>query len=154
MKLNEQDLEQLNNLIIAFFKKYETFPFVEDLLKEYAFLFPENISNQDKEQIENLINETIITTIQMKNTKGWNIMFDILQKNEQLRKDFRKLNSDLFFEDNNFQKLWKQIEMLMMNGEDKLTAKMLGAKTMWISKVSESRYDMVYAIFPARNKIK
>lgn len=152
--LKKEDLIQIESLIKSFFKSNWYFPFAEDLSKKYSLLFPEEISDSQKDQIDDLTNIIILTNIESKNTKWASIMLSILEKNEKLRKDFRKLNSIRFFEEDKFQDLWKQVEALMINGEDKLTAKMLGAKTMWISKVSESRYDMVYAIFPERNKIK
>lgn len=152
--LKEKDLQQIKQLIISYYEKKWYFPFFEDLFKQYGFLFPENIEDEIKDQIDMLTNDIILEKICSKKTKWWIIMSNILKHNDELWKSFRRLNSQRFFNEDKFQKYWKEIENLIQSGEDRLTEKLVWNKSMWISKASESWYDMVYAIFPFWNKIK
>jgi len=152
--LKEKDLEQIKNLIVSYYENKWYFSFFEDLLKEYGFLFPKDINEKTKNQIDKLTEDIILEKIKSKKTKWWLIMSNILKNNDELWKNFRKLNSSRFFNEVKFQDYWKKIEYLMQAGEDKLTEKLLWYKSIWISKASESWYNMVYAIFPLWNKIK
>lgn len=152
--LSKKDLEQLKNLIISYYENKWYFPFFEDLIKYYGFLFPEDIDKEIKDQIDELTVDIIFEKIQSKKTKWWFIMSNILKHNDELWKSFRRLNSQRFFNEDKFQHYWKKIENLIQSGEDKLTEKLVWNKSMWISKASESWYNMVYAIFPLWNKIK
>ena len=152
--LNENDLKQIKNLILSYYKEKKYFPFVEDLLKKYFIFFPENLDDEVKQQINNLVNKIILEQIEAKKTKGGQIMLRLLQNNEELWKEFRKLNSKEFFDEKKFQEVWKQIEKLVLEWEDRLTEKLVWSRSMWIQKASESWYDMVYAIFPEWNKLR
>ena len=152
--LNENDLKQIKNLILSYYKEKKYFPFVEDLLEKYKIFFPENLDNGVKQQINDLVNEVILEQIEAKKTKGGQIMLRLLQNNEKLWKEFRKLNSKEFFDEKKFQEVWKQIEKLVLEWEDRLTEKLVWSRSMWIQKASESWYDMVYAIFPEWNKLR
>ncbi len=152
--LNENDLKQIKNLILSYYKEKKYFPFVEDLLEKYKIFFPENLDDEVKQQINNLVNEIILEQIEAKKTKGGQIMLRLLQNNEKLWKEFRKLNSKEFFDEKKFQEVWKQIEKLVLEWEDRLTEKLVWSRSMWIQKASESWYDMVYAIFPEWNKLR
>ena len=81
-------------------------------------------------------------------------MSRILKNHEQKWKEFRKLNSDRFFKEERFQVLWKEMENILDQWESKLVEKLVWSRSMWISKASDAWYDMVYAIFPQRNKIR
>ncbi len=152
--LNENDLKQIKNLILSYYKEKKYFPFVEDLLEKYKMFFPENLDDEIKQQINNLVNEIILEQIEAKKTKGGQIMLRLLQNNEELWKEFRKLNSKEFFKEEKFQEIWVQIEKLILEWEDRLTEKLVWGRSMWIQKASEAWYDMVYAIFPEWNKLK
>ncbi len=152
--LNENDLKQIKNLILSYYKEKKYFPFVEDLLEKYKMFFPENLDDKVKKQINDLVNETILEQIEAKKTKGGQIMLRLLQNNDELWKEFRKLNSKKFFEEKKFQEIWKQIEKLVFEWEDRLTEKLVWGRSMWIQKASEAWYDMVYGIFPEWNKLK
>jgi len=152
--LNENDLKQIKNLILSYYKEKKYFPFVEDLLEKYKMFFPENLDNDVKQQINDLVDKIILEQIEAKKTKGGQIMLRLLQNNEKLWKEFRKLNSREFFEEKKFQEIWKKIEKLVLEWEDRLTEKLVWSRSMWIQKASEAWYDMVYAIFPEWNKLK
>ena len=152
--LNENDLKQIKNLILSYFQEKKYFPFVEDLLEKYKMFFPENLDDKVKNQINDLVNETILEYIEAKKTKGGQIMLRLLQNNEELWKDFRNLNSREFCGKKEFQEVWKKIEKLVFEWEDRLTEKLVWGRSMWIQKASEAWYDMVYAIFPEWNKLK
>ena len=152
--LNENDLKQIQNLILSYHKEKKYFPFVEDLLEKYKMFFPENLDDEVKRQINDLVSETILEYVEAKKTKGGQIMLRLLQNNDKLWKDFRNLNSREFCGKKEFQELWKQIEKLVFEGEDRLTEKLVWGRSMWIQKASEAWYDMVYAIFPEWNKLK
>lgn len=151
--LKETDLKQIWNLVISFYKKKKYFPFVEDLMKEYELFFPQDLSDEDKNQIDDYVNQIIIDTISEKWTKWSAIMLKILKNNEKEWKEFRKLNSSRFFYEKRFKELWKKIEILIMQWEDRLTEKLVWHRSMWIQKASDAWFDMVYAIFPEWNKI-
>jgi len=151
--LTENDLKQIKNLVLSFYKEKKYFPFVEDLQKKYSILFPNNLDEETKNQIDNFINDIIIEEIKKKKTKWGLIMSNILKHNDDLWKKFRKLNSPRFFEEKKFQELGKKVEKLMFEWEDKLTEKLIGSKSIWIQKASDAWFDMVYAIFPEWNKI-
>ena len=152
--LNENDLKQIKNLILSYHKGKKYFPFVEDLLEKYKMFFPENLDDEVKKQINDLVNETILEYVEAKKTKGGQIMLRLLQNNEELWKDFRNLNSREFCGKKEFQEVWKKIEKLVFEWEDRLTEKLVWGRSMWIQKASEAWYDMVYAIFPEWNKLK
>ena len=103
--LNENDLKQIKNLILSYYKEKKYFPFVVDLLEKYKMFFPENLDNDVKQQINDLVNKIILEQIEAKKTKGGQIMLRLLQNNEELWKEFRKLNSKEFFEDKKFQEI-------------------------------------------------
>ena len=152
--LTENDLKQIWNLVDSFYKKHKYFPFASDIVKEYSIFFPpEWIDNETKKQIDNFVNEKIIKFLEWKKTKWWAIMLKIFKNNDNLWKEFRKLNSEDYFDENEFQKKWKEIEKLLMQWEDRLTEKLVWWRSMWIAKASDAWYDMVYAIFPEWNKI-
>ncbi len=151
--LTENDLKQIRNLVDSFLKKHWYFPFAKDLIKTYTVLFPENIEQSYIDKIDDFINNIIFENIKNKNTKWWKILWKILERNTKLRKEFRKLNNENYFEEKKFKELWKQIEKLISKWEDQLTEKLMWAKSIWIQKTSESWYNMVYSIFPLRNKI-
>ena len=65
----------------------------------------DDLDQETKNQIDDLVNEIILEQIEAKTTKGGQIMARILQNNEKLWKEFRKLNSQTFFEENKFQEL-------------------------------------------------
>ena len=67
--LTENDLKQIKNLVISFYKEKEYFPFVEDLMDKYSLLFPENLDNGTKNQIDDFINTIIMEEISNKKTK-------------------------------------------------------------------------------------
>ncbi len=151
--LEEKDLLQIKNLIISYYENNWYFPFFEDLYKKYDFLFPENIDEKIKNQIDDFTNSIILKKIENKKTKWWIIMSKILNKNK-FWVEFRKLNSSRFFKEDEFQKLWKEMEYIIESWETKLTERLMWTKSVWIAKTSESWYSMVYAIFPLWNKIK
>ena len=152
--LKEKDLLQIKNLVVSYYENKWYFPFFEDLLKDYSFLFPKDIDEEIKNQIDKLTEDMIFEKIKSKKTKWWLIMLNILKNNDELWKEFRKLNSSRFFNEEKFQKYWKEMENLIQTGENRLTEKLLWNKSMWIAKASESWYNMVYAIFPLWNKLK
>jgi len=151
---NENDLKQIRNLVESFLKNKWYFPFVEDLMTTYSMIFPQDLSEKEKKQINDFVNEIILDYVKGKWTKWWQIMQKILERNDELWKEFRKLNSEESFEDWKFQELWKKIEYLIERWEDQLTEKLVWWRSMWIQKASDAWYNMVYAIFPLWNKIK
>jgi hypothetical protein len=152
--LSEKDLEQIKNLVLSFHKKHKYYPFVEDLMKEYALFFPQDLDEETKNQIDNFITEIIEEEINKKDTKGWKLMSKILKTHEKLWKEFRKLNSPRFFNESKFQELGKQIETIMDQWESRLVEKLVWWRSIWIWKASNAWFDMIYAIFPEWNKIK
>ena len=152
--LTEQDKKQIKNLVLSFYKKHNYFPVYDDLSKEYNIFFPEDLDNKTKDEIDEIVNETILETIVKKWTKGWEIMKKMLELNNDLWKNFRKLHTKRYFDESKFQELWKKVEEIVLKWEDKLTEKLVGHRSMGIEKTSESWYNMVYAIFPEWNKIK
>jgi len=150
---SENDLKQIKNLVKSFLNTKKYFPFVEDLMKEYQVIFPQDLSDEEKEQIENFINQLILDYLKSKHTKGSKILLNIFQRNDELWKKFRKLNNENNFNDSEFKKIWKQMEELIMKGEDQLTEKLVWSKSMGIQKASDAYYDLVYAVFPLWNKL-
>ncbi len=150
---SENDLKQIKNLVKSFLNTKKYFPFVEDLMKEYQVIFPQDLSDEEKEQIENFINQLILDYLKSKHTKGSKILLNIFQRNDELWKQFRKLNNENNFNDSEFKKIWKQMEELIMKGEDQLTEKLVWSKSMGIQKASDAYYDLVYAVFPLWNKL-
>jgi predicted oxidoreductase (fatty acid repression mutant protein) len=111
--LSENDLKQIKNLVLSYYKEKKYFPFADDLMNQYKIFFPDDLDQEIKNQIDDLVNSVILEQIEAKNTKGGQIMMRILQNNDKLWKEFRKLNSKQFFEDKKFQELGKQIEKLI-----------------------------------------
>ena len=152
--LTEQDLNQIKNMVLSFYKKYKYFPFVEDLQKEYSIIFPQDLDEETKNQIDDFVNKIIFEEISKKDTKWWKIMKNILTTHENLWKEFRKQNSPRFYDEEKFQELWRQMENIIDQGESKLVEKLVGSRSIGIWKASDAWYEMVYAIFPEWNKIK
>ena len=150
----ESDLKQIKNLVLSFVKSKGYFPFVEDLMKTYSMFFPQDLTPEEKNQINDLVNEIILEWLNSKKTKWSMILWKIFERNENLWKEFRALNNETNFDEEKFQKLGKQMEQLIMAWEDKLTEKLVWARSMWIQKASDAWYNMVYAIFPLWNKIR
>jgi len=150
----EQDLKQIKNLILSFNKEKKYFPFADELIKKYSIFFPNNIDNETKSKIDDFINSIILEEVEHKKTKWWQILFKILKNNNNLWKNFRKLNYHLFYDDDKFQELWKQMEKLVFDGESRLTEKLVWNRSMWIQKASDAWYNLIYSIFPNWNKIK
>ena len=151
--LTEQDLNQIKNMILSFYKKHKYFPFVEDLQKEYSIIFPQDLDEETKNQIDDFVNKIIFEEISKKDTKWWKIMKNILTTHKNLRKEFRKQNSPRFYDEEKFQELWRQMENIIDQGESKLVEKLVGSRSIGIWKASDAWYEMVYAIFPEWNKI-
>jgi len=149
----EHDLKQIKNLVMSFLKTKNYFPFVEDLAKYYSF-FPQDLTLEEKKQLEEFINNTILEWLKAKKTKWSSILLKIFERNEELWKEFRKLNNEEAFDEEKFQKLWKQMENLVLKWEDQLTEKLIWRQSIWISKASDAWYAMVYVIFPLWNKIR
>ena len=123
-------------------------------MKTYSLVFPQDLTEEEKQQINDFVNQLILDWVKWKKTKWGQILTKILERNEKLWKDFRALNNEANFEDEKFQELGKQVENLIMKWEDQLTEKLVGWRSMWIQKASDAWYNMVYAIFPLWNKIK
>ena len=151
--LTENDLKQIWNLVDSFLEKHKYFPFYEDLAQNYPMFFPEDLDENIKKQIDEFINIKILKYLEWKKTKWWLIMYKIFKNNDSLWKDFRKLNSKRYFDKNQFNEKWKEIEKLLMQWEDRLTEKLVGSKSMWILKASDAWYNMIYAIFPEWNQL-
>ena len=149
----EQDLKQIKNLVMSFLKAKNYFPFVEGLEKYYSF-FPKDLTIEEKKKLEEFINSIILEWLKAKNTKWASILLKIFERNKDLWREFRKLNNEENFDEEKFQKLWKQMENLVLKWEDQLTEKLIWSKSIWISKASNSWYTMIYAIFPLWNKIR
>jgi len=152
--LTKNDLNQIKNMVLSFYKKYKYFPFVEDLQKEYSIIFPSDLDEETKNQIDDFVNEIIFEEISKKDTKWWKIMKNILTTYNDLWKEFRKQNSPRFYDEDKFQELGKQMENIIDQGESKLVEKLVWSRSIWIWKASDAWYDMVYAIFPEWNKIR
>ncbi len=152
--LTKNDLNQIKNMVLSFYKKYKYFPFVEDLQKEYSIIFPSDLDEETKNQIDDFVNEIIFEEISKKDTKWWKIMKNILTTHNDLWKEFRKQNSPRFYDENKFQELGKQMENIIDQGESKLVEKLVWSRSIWIWKASDAWYEMVYAIFPEWNKIR
>ena len=58
--LTEQDKKQIKNLVLSFYKKHNYFPVYDDLSKEYNVFFPEDLDNKTKDEIDEIVNETIL----------------------------------------------------------------------------------------------
>jgi len=151
--LTENDLQQIWNLVDSFLKEKKYFPFYEDLSKKYPMFFPADLDENTKNQIDDFINQKILDYLESKKTKWWQIMLKIFKNNDNLWKEFRKLNSQRFFDKEKFKEKWKEIENLLMQGEDRLTEKLVWSRSMWIAKASDAWYDMIYAIFPEWNQL-
>ena len=150
----ENDLKQIKNLVESFLKSKWYFPYAEDLMKTYSLVFPQDLTEEEKQQINDFVNQLILDWVKWKKTKWGQILTKILERNEKLWKDFRALNNEANFEDKKFQELGKQVENLIMRWEDQLTEKLVGWRSMGIQKASDAWYNMVYAIFPLWNKIR
>ena len=151
---SESDLKQIKNLVLSFRQNKKYFPFVEDLEKEYSMFFPQDLDDKTKEQINDFINDIIKEEIEKKWTKWWLILSRILKNNQDLWTNFRKLNSERNYNEEDFQTLWKKVEQLIEQWESQLVEKLVWNRSMWITKASDAWYDMVYAIFPEWNKIR
>jgi len=152
--LTETDFKQIKNMILSFYRKHKYFPFVEDLQKEYKIIFPTDLDEQTKDEIDEFVNTVILEEIWKKDTKWAKIMKNILTTHSDLWKEFRKQNSPRFFNEEKFQQLWQEVEILIDQGESKLVEKLVGARSIGIWKASDAFYDMVYAIFPQWNQIR
>ncbi len=59
MKLTNDDIKQIKNLILWFFENKKYFPFADELINNYKIFFPNKVDNNTKEKFDKITNEVI-----------------------------------------------------------------------------------------------
>ncbi len=150
--MNQNEVNQIINIITNIEKKKGYIPYFSDL-ENHEILGPvfQNISPDNKREIQDIINKYIAEKIDGMTKTKWGQLFKRFYEsyNELFRK-FRNMNER--GNDPNFQDTGKQVEQEIFKLEGILTEKML-KQEKGLDKVIDSFYKIVYTFFPKYNKI-
>ena len=141
-RMLQQEINQIKNMITNIEEKKWSIPYFSDLENHEVFgpIF-KSLTNDQKIEIQHIINDYIWEKIEGMNKTKWG----------QLFRKFRTMN-----EANNtnkdFQITGKQVEQEMFKLEGILTERML-KQEKGLDKVIDSFYKIVYTFFPRYNEI-
>ncbi len=151
--MNQQEENQIKTIIINIEEKKWYIPYFSDLENHEVFgpIF-QNISAEQKIDIQHIINEYIAEKIEGMTKTKWGQLFKRFYEayNELFRK-FRTINEGENIT-KEFQETGKQVEQEMFKLEWILTERML-KQEKGLDKVIDSFYKIVYTFFPKYNKI-
>lgn len=152
--MKEQEIEQIKNILINHEESQKKILFLSELEHHPVFwgLFS-SLNEKEKKDVDKIISEYIEEKISLiKKTKWGQLFARFAESNPELFRAFRKAN-DPYYECDNFQELWKQVEIEMFKLEGILTEKML-KQEKGLDKVIDSFYNIVYLFFPKFNEIE
>lgn len=154
--MQEAEVQQIINVIENFEEKKAYVPYFSDLEKHETFwpIF-KNLSEEQKHEVEGIINSHILEKIEwMKKTK-WGLLFKrFFETSNELFWEFRMLNEkEKKIDTDKFQKLGKQVEQEMFKLEWILTERMFNQEK-GLDKVVGSFYNIVYDFFPRYGEIE
>ncbi len=153
--MSEQEKEQICNIINNFLEDKWYFPFMVDLENHKTFwpIF-KNLDQENKKEIEKIIDECIVEKIKSYKTKWWELFRRYFEVYEDDFWKFRDMNcNENFAQTKEFQKLGKKVENEIFKYEGILTEKMLDQEK-WLDKVVWAFYNIVYSYFPKMNLVE
>lgn len=153
--MSEADIEQIKSLIANFEASREHIPYFRELEQHPAFgpVFT-SMSADQKNRVEELIQEYIEEKIASFKTKGGQLFRRFYENEAEKFWTFRKMNGDEnLVESENFQSLGKEIEDEMFKLEGILTQAMMGRES-GLGKTVEAFYTVVYTFFPLFGQIE
>lgn len=153
--MNEQEKEQIANIIANFLESKWYFPFMIDL-ETHPVFWPifKNLEKIQKEEIQKIIDESIVEKINWYKTKWWELFRRYFEVNEDDFWKFRDMNcNENFAQTKEFQELGKKVESEIFKYEGILTEKMLDQEK-GLDKVVWSFYNIVYSYFPKMNLVE
>ncbi len=153
--MNPAEKNQIEIIIRNFHESKQYVPYFTDLKQHETFwVIFNSLEEEQVEEVKALIKKYIREDIANKKTKWGELFKRFFDLNEAKFWDFRLLNDSAEDQENeNFQKLGKEIENELFKYEGILTEKML-QQEKGLDKVLGSFYNIVYSYFPKMNLVK
>jgi len=152
-RMLQQEINQIKSMIVNIEEKKWSIPYFSDLENHEIFgpIF-KSLTNEQKIEIQHIINDYIWEKIEGMNKTKWGQLFQRFYEayNELFRK-FRTMNESTNT-NKDFQEVGKQVEQEMFKLEWILTERML-KQEKGLDKVIDSFYKIVYTFFPRYNEI-
>ena len=153
--LTPVEKNQILQLIANFHTQKKRIPFLQNLL-EHPIYGPSfhQMSQEDQNEIEEIIHEYIHTSIQDLSSKWGELFRRVYAMNKDMFYEFRWYNVDReYIETDEFQTIGKHFEQEFFKYEWILTNNM-SKRSYGLDKVISSYYDIVHAYFPLFSSIQ